>query len=100
MTDLETRLTAALHADAPPARDAMFRVEALVRLERGDPDDVVPRREARLRQPRRPRLAESRPRRRDDDALDTIDRESAEWAREHAASMETIVAREGLTLEL
>ena len=34
MTDLETRLTAALHADAPRARDAMFRVEVLVRLER------------------------------------------------------------------
>ena len=33
MTDLETRLTAALHADAPPARDAMFRVKVLVRLE-------------------------------------------------------------------
>jgi hypothetical protein len=33
MTDLETRLTAALHADAPPARDAMFRVTVLVRLE-------------------------------------------------------------------
>ena len=33
MSDLETRLTAALHADAPPARDAMFRVDVLVRLE-------------------------------------------------------------------
>jgi hypothetical protein len=33
MTDLETRLTAALHADGPPARDAMFRVKVLVRLE-------------------------------------------------------------------
>lgn len=33
MSDLDTRLTAALHADAPPARDARFRVEALVRLE-------------------------------------------------------------------
>ena len=33
MSDLETRLTAALHADAPPARDATFRVDALVRLE-------------------------------------------------------------------
>ena len=33
MSDLETRLTAALHADSPPARDAMFRVEALVGLE-------------------------------------------------------------------
>lgn len=34
MSDLETRLTAALHADVPPARDAVFRVEVLVRLER------------------------------------------------------------------
>ena len=33
MSDLETRLTAALHADAPPARDARFRVDVLVRLE-------------------------------------------------------------------
>jgi hypothetical protein len=33
MSDLETRLTAALHADEPPARDALFRVEILVRLE-------------------------------------------------------------------
>jgi hypothetical protein len=33
MSDLETRLTAALHADAPPARDTLFRVEVLVRLE-------------------------------------------------------------------
>jgi len=33
MTDLETRLTAALHADAPPTRDAMFRMQVLVRLE-------------------------------------------------------------------
>jgi FtsH-binding integral membrane protein len=33
MSDLETRLTAALHADEPPARDAVFRVEVLVRLE-------------------------------------------------------------------
>ena len=33
MSDLETRLTAALHADQPPARDAVFRVETLVRLE-------------------------------------------------------------------
>ena len=33
MSDLEGRLTAALHADAPPARDAIFRVEVLVRLE-------------------------------------------------------------------
>jgi hypothetical protein len=34
MNDLETRLTAALHADAPPARDPVFRVEVLMRLER------------------------------------------------------------------
>ena len=34
MSDLDARLTAALHADAPPAHDVMFRVEALVRLER------------------------------------------------------------------
>ena len=34
MNDLETRLSAALHADGPPARDPLFRVEALVRLER------------------------------------------------------------------
>jgi hypothetical protein len=34
MNDLDARLTAALRADAPPARDARFRVEALVRLER------------------------------------------------------------------
>ena len=34
MSDLETRLTEALHADAPAARDPMFRVEVLVRLER------------------------------------------------------------------
>ena len=34
MTDLETRLTAALNADTPPARDAMFRVKVLERLER------------------------------------------------------------------
>ena len=33
MTDLEARLTAALHADGPPARDVMFRVKVLVRLE-------------------------------------------------------------------
>jgi hypothetical protein len=33
MTDLETRLMAALRADGPPARDAMFRVNVLVRLE-------------------------------------------------------------------
>ena len=34
MSDLGTRLTRALNADAPPARDAVFRVEVLVRLER------------------------------------------------------------------
>jgi hypothetical protein len=34
MNDLETRLTDALHADIPPARDPLFRVELLVRLER------------------------------------------------------------------
>src|ERR1051325_3018509 len=34
MSDLETRLTAALNADAPPAHDARFRVELLVRQER------------------------------------------------------------------
>lgn len=34
MSDLDSRLSAALRADAPPARDVMFRVEALVRLER------------------------------------------------------------------
>lgn len=34
MSDLETRLTTALHADVPPERDAVFRVEVLVRLER------------------------------------------------------------------
>ena len=34
MNDLERRLSAALHADRPPARDPRFRVEALVRLER------------------------------------------------------------------
>ena len=33
MTDLDTRVTAALRADGPPARDAMFRVKVLVRLE-------------------------------------------------------------------
>ena len=33
MNDLDTRLAAALQADTPPARDAMFRVEVLVRLE-------------------------------------------------------------------
>ncbi len=34
MSDLETRLTDALHADTPPARDPLFRVELLMRLER------------------------------------------------------------------
>ena len=34
MSDLETRVSAALNADAPPARDALFRLEVLVRLER------------------------------------------------------------------
>ena len=33
MSDLETRLSAALHAASPPARDAVFRVEVLVRIE-------------------------------------------------------------------
>jgi hypothetical protein len=35
VNDLDARLTAALHADTPRARDVMFRVEVLVRLERG-----------------------------------------------------------------
>ena len=34
MTDLESRLNAALAADRPPARDALFRLEVLVRRER------------------------------------------------------------------
>jgi hypothetical protein len=34
MSDIETRLAAALNAGAPPARDAAFRIEVLVRLER------------------------------------------------------------------
>ena len=34
MSDVDARLTAALQADAPPARDPSFRVEVLVRLER------------------------------------------------------------------
>ena len=34
MSDLETRLADALHADTPPARDPLFRVELLMRLER------------------------------------------------------------------
>ena len=34
MSDLETRLTAALQSDVPPPHDPLFRVELLVRLER------------------------------------------------------------------
>jgi hypothetical protein len=34
MTDLESRLNAALRADAPPERDAVFRLDVLVRRER------------------------------------------------------------------
>ena len=34
MTDRESRLNAALGADAPPARDALFRLDVLVRRER------------------------------------------------------------------
>jgi uncharacterized membrane protein (DUF485 family) len=34
MSDLDNRLTAALNADPPPARDARFRVEVLLRIER------------------------------------------------------------------
>ena len=34
MNDIETRLTAALQADPPPAGDPLFRIETLVRLER------------------------------------------------------------------
>ena len=33
MSDLEKRLSAALNSDEEPARDALFRVEVLVRLE-------------------------------------------------------------------
>jgi hypothetical protein len=33
MSDLDNRVTAALHADPPPARDARFRVEVLLRIE-------------------------------------------------------------------
>ena len=33
MTNLDARVTAALRADGPPARDAMFCVKVLVRLE-------------------------------------------------------------------
>jgi hypothetical protein len=34
MSELDARLIDALHADPPPARDVMFRVAVLVRLER------------------------------------------------------------------
>lgn len=34
MSDLERRLTDTMRVDAPPARDASFRVDVLVRLER------------------------------------------------------------------
>lgn len=34
MSDLDSRLTAALNADPPPSRDARFRVEVLLRIER------------------------------------------------------------------
>jgi hypothetical protein len=34
MSDPDVRLKAALHADAPPVRDAKFRVEVLLRIER------------------------------------------------------------------
>ena len=34
MSDLDNRLTAALNADPPPPRDARFRVEVLLRIER------------------------------------------------------------------
>ena len=34
MSDPDIRLKAAIHADPPPARDAKFRVEVLLRLER------------------------------------------------------------------
>jgi phosphoribosyl 1,2-cyclic phosphodiesterase len=37
---------------------------------------------------------------RDDNALDQIARDSAAWARVHAPSLQTLVAREGLTIEL
>lgn len=37
---------------------------------------------------------------RTDDALDAIGADAARWAREHASSLETIVAREGLVLDL
>ena len=34
MSDVDTRLTAAFGADAPPERDALFRLGVLVRIER------------------------------------------------------------------
>jgi len=34
MNDLDSRLTAALRADGPPAHDLLFRIEVLARLER------------------------------------------------------------------
>jgi hypothetical protein len=34
MSDLDVKLTKVLNADAPPARDAKFRVEVLLRIER------------------------------------------------------------------
>ena len=34
MSDLDNRLTAALSADPPPAQDARFRLEVLLRIER------------------------------------------------------------------
>jgi hypothetical protein len=34
MSDLETRLAAALQEEVPPAGDALFRIEVLVRVER------------------------------------------------------------------
>jgi phosphoribosyl 1,2-cyclic phosphodiesterase len=37
---------------------------------------------------------------RDDDALDQIARDAAAWARVHAPKLQTLVAREGLTIEL
>ena len=35
MSDLDARLDAALRADLPPERDALFRLDALARMERG-----------------------------------------------------------------
>jgi len=34
MSDVDARLAAALEADAPPARDAVFRLDVLARIER------------------------------------------------------------------